>query len=82
MIQLNLLMKSLYSGLSPQKTSRTLKYKFLSVPDVALPNFGKPFTLCVAEEHGQELGLLTQKLGNKTRSVGYISKPIDSVAQR
>lgn len=65
---------------APQTAFQTLKAKFLSAPALGLPNLEKPFTLYVAEKQSQALGVLTPKLGNEARPVGYFSKSLDSVA--
>ena len=60
---------------------QTIKARLSSAPALALPNLEKSFTLYAAEKRGQALGVLTQKVGNETRPVGYFSKSLDNVAQ-
>lgn len=81
MTQLQAPVRKLYSGLKLNNGLSNLKAKLLLVPALALPNLEKPFTLYTAEEQSQILGVLTQKLGNKARPVGYFSKSLGNVAQ-
>lgn len=74
-------MRKLYSGLKPNNGLSNLKDKLLLVSALELPNLEKPFTLYIAEEQSQVLGVLTKKLGNEARPVGYFSKSLGSVAQ-
>lgn len=81
MTQLQAPVRKLYSGLKLNNSLSNLKAKLLLVPALALPNLEKPFTLYTAEEQSQILGVLTKKLGNEARPVGYFSKSLGNVAQ-
>ncbi|XP_019480900.1 PREDICTED: uncharacterized protein LOC109372292 isoform X1 [Hipposideros armiger] len=65
-----------------QQAFETLKTKIDLASVLGLPDLRKPFFLYIHEEQGIASGVLTQKLGLSQKPIAYLSKQLDSVAQR
>lgn len=58
-----------------------IKRKLMEAPTSGWPNLRKPFQLYVHERQQVALGVLTQKLGNEKRPVGYFSKQLGKISK-
>ena len=64
------------------KAFQVIKEKLLTALALGLPdNIRKPFDLFVHERQGNNLGILTRKLGSIRRPVAYFSKQLDTVTK-
>ena len=67
-------------GDDQQQAFDDIRMALLSAPALALLDVAKPFDLFLDERRGVARGVLTQLLGPWKRSVAYLSKKLDPVA--